>query len=85
MTIFGLASKTSNDSMSYVCFRIQLHLDMHPIFQNAFGDDVQMFQYLCAHVGPLIERKDTNWRPCVTVEERMEVVYLTSSTCTRPR
>ena len=50
------------------------------IFQNAFGVDVEMFRYLCERVGPLIERQDTNWRPCITVEERMEVtlLYLTT-------
>ena len=46
------------------------------IFKNAFGVDVEMFRYLCERVGPLIERQDTNWRPCISVEERMEVTLL---------
>ena len=45
------------------------------IFKSAVGVDAAMYHYICARIAPLIERKYTNFRDPITVEERMFVTF----------
>lgn len=53
-------------------YLVARELNNHPAkFQSFYRMSIQTFTTLCSTVGPSLKKKDTNFRMCLSVEEKL--------------